>query len=98
MKNISHLFIFFVKVYKVFLSVHFGGACRFYPSCSCYAEEAFSDHPPLKAFLLVLVRLSKCRFFGPYSLDPVPPVTPLKESFGTKMSFSAKKKEQKEHR
>ena len=75
MKKIAGFCIFLIKVYKVFLSVHFGGACRFYPSCSCYAEKAFSSHPPLKAFFLVVVRLSKCRFFGPFSLDTVPSPT-----------------------
>ena len=59
--------VFLIKFYRVFLSVHFGGACRFYPSCSCYAEGVFLSYSPLKAWVLILKRLSKCHFFGPPS-------------------------------
>jgi len=70
--KLSKTCLFLIKIYRVFLSAHFGGACRFYPSCSCYAEKAFLLHPPKKATFLVLKRLSKCYFFGPFGLDPVP--------------------------
>ena len=68
---LSSFCLFLIKVYRVFFSIHFGGACRFYPSCSCYAERVFSTHPPVRAIYLVLKRLSKCQFFGPFGImDP----------------------------
>ena len=75
---LSFFFLFTIKFYRVFLSTHFGGACRFYPSCSCYAEEVFLSNSTVRGVFLVLKRLSKCHFFGSSGLDPVPP--PLSET------------------
>jgi len=72
MAYLSSFCLFLIKIYRVFFSIHFGGACRFYPSCSCYAELVFSTQPPVRAACLVLKRLSKCRFFGPFGIDPEP--------------------------
>ena len=69
---LSFVCLFFIRVYRVFLSIHFGGACRFHPSCSCYAEQVFLNQPVFKAFFLVLKRLTKCHFFGPFGLDSAP--------------------------
>ena len=74
MKSFSFVALYFVKFYRVFLSVHFGGACRFSPSCSCYAEKVFCTHSPWRASALVIKRLLKCHFFGPFGLDEPPPV------------------------
>ena len=71
-RALYYVFLFLIKFYRQFFSLHFGGACRFYPSCSLYAEQVFFLHPPLKAFLLVLKRLSKCHFFGHFGPDPAP--------------------------
>lgn len=75
---LSFFFLFTIKFYRVFLSAHFGGACRFCPSCSCYAEEVFLSNSHVRGVFLILKRLSKCHFFGPSGLDPVPP--PLSEA------------------
>jgi hypothetical protein len=66
---LSFFYLFSVKFYRIFLSAHFGGACRFYPTCSCYAEEVLLSHPPARAVVLILKRLSKCHFFGSFGVD-----------------------------
>ena len=46
--------------------------CRFYPSCSNYALEAFAEHRFWTAFGLTAKRLVRCRPFGPHGVDLVP--------------------------
>ncbi len=46
--------------------------CRFYPSCSAYAEEALEVHGPLVGSWLAVRRILKCQPFHRGGLDPVP--------------------------
>ena len=46
--------------------------CRFYPSCSHYAVEAFTDHGFWRGLALTARRLVRCRPFGPHGVDLVP--------------------------
>jgi len=46
--------------------------CRFYPSCSNYAVEAFTLHGFWRGLALTARRLLRCRPFGPHGVDLVP--------------------------
>ena len=46
--------------------------CRFYPSCSNYAMEAFTVHGFWRGLVLTARRLLRCRPFGPHGVDLVP--------------------------
>jgi putative membrane protein insertion efficiency factor len=46
--------------------------CRFFPSCSEYAEEAIHAHGAVRGGWLTARRLCRCRPFGPSGYDPVP--------------------------
>jgi putative membrane protein insertion efficiency factor len=48
------------------------GVCRFTPTCSQYAVEAFSNYPPMKAAYLSFLRLVRCNPFFSGGDDPVP--------------------------
>ena len=68
----SWLLLWFLRVYQVFLSPFFGGACKFYPSCSNYAYQAITRHGARRGFVLALRRLLRCRPFSKGGFDPVP--------------------------
>jgi len=61
-----------IKVYRYTLSPLLGRRCRFYPSCSHYAEEAIETHGLLKGLLLTGWRLLRCQPFCRGGIDPVP--------------------------
>ena len=46
--------------------------CRFFPSCSEYADEAIRLHGPWRGGWMTVRRLLRCRPFGPSGFDPVP--------------------------
>ncbi len=64
--------ILLVRFYQVGLSPIFGGACRYYPSCSAYAIEALEKHGALRGSWLALRRISRCHPLRPGGFDPVP--------------------------
>jgi putative membrane protein insertion efficiency factor len=66
--------LFLVRVYITFLSPFFGGACRFYPSCSNYAYEAIERHGAVRGATLAIKRLLRCHPFSKSGFDPVPDV------------------------
>jgi uncharacterized protein len=66
--------LLFVRFYQVFLSPFFGGACKFYPSCSRYGYEAIARHGAWRGSVLALKRLLRCRPFTKGGFDPVPDV------------------------
>ena len=68
------LLLFGVSFYRVFLSHFFGGSCKFYPSCSVYAQEAIAKHGARRGSWLALKRLLRCRPFIKGGFDPVPDV------------------------
>jgi putative membrane protein insertion efficiency factor len=51
--------------------------CRFYPSCSSYAAEAFTEHGFWRGLALTTRRLLRCRPFGPHGVDLVPLRVPV---------------------
>lgn len=67
------LFLFLVRGYRLVLSPWFGSQCRFYPTCSAYAEEAISTHGACKGLYLTVRRLGKCHPWHAGGIDPVPP-------------------------
>ena len=62
-----------VKLYRLAFSGWLGGQCRFYPSCSHYAEEAIRTHGALRGTLMAAWRVARCGPFTKGGVDPVPP-------------------------
>jgi len=46
--------------------------CRYYPTCSTYAIEAFETHGALRGSYLAARRIFRCNPFGSHGVDLVP--------------------------
>ena len=65
-------FIWGVRAYQLTLGQLIGGRCRFHPSCSNYAIDAYRLHGPIRGTRLTVTRLLRCHPFGGSGIDPVP--------------------------
>ncbi len=65
-----------VVFYRIVLSPFLGGQCRFQPTCSAYALEAFDVLPLGRALRQISRRILSCHPFHPGGLDPVKEVAP----------------------
>lgn len=62
-----------IKLYQITLSPLIGNQCRYHPTCSRYAAEAYDKFGFIKGTVLTILRICSCH---PYSkrpwTDPVP--------------------------
>jgi len=63
----------FIAVYQRFVSPLLGAHCRFYPSCSAYAQEALAVHGLARGGWLAIRRIGRCHPWNPGGMDYVPP-------------------------
>jgi len=68
----TKVLIRFIKLYRLILSPWIGNQCRFYPTCSHYAEEAIIKHGPLRGSWMTVCRLGCCHPWHAGGIDPVP--------------------------
>ena len=71
-KILSFPFIVLIKFYQLCISPFTPSSCRYTPTCSQYAVEAFRKHGPLKGLWLTVRRISSCHPWGGSGYDPVP--------------------------
>lgn len=72
LRILSLPFILLIKIYQLVVSPWLGPKCRFNPSCSHYAIEAFNKHGILRGFWLTIKRIARCHPWGGSGYDPVP--------------------------
>ena len=58
--------------YRRYLGVVLGGSCRFHPTCSEYARQAYLAHGFCKGSVLTIWRLLRCQPLCSGGEDPVP--------------------------
>ena len=68
----ARLLLLALEAYRALLSPLLGGHCRFWPSCSVYAQEAIEKHGAWRGARLTLFRLARCQPFARGGIDPVP--------------------------
>jgi len=67
----AKVIIALLKFYSKNISVFFPRRCKYYPTCSAYAIEAFKKKGLFKGFLLSSWRLLRCNPFSKGGFDPV---------------------------
>ncbi len=65
-------FMLLIKFYQVAISPWLGANCRYTPTCSHYAMEAFKKYGLFKGFYLTTKRILSCHPWGGKGYDPVP--------------------------
>lgn len=65
-------FMLIIRFYQRAISPLLGHHCRYYPTCSQYAFEAFQKFPFYLALWYSLKRILKCNQFFPGGYDPLP--------------------------
>ena len=68
----KHVMIWLIRLYQKFISPIKPSCCRFTPTCSAYAIEAFTKRGFFIGFILTVWRILRCNPFCKGGYDPVP--------------------------
>lgn len=69
----KYLCIWLIRLYQKLLSpLKRQPTCRFYPTCSSYAIEAYRKRGFFVGTILMITRIARCQPFGKAGYDPVP--------------------------
>jgi putative membrane protein insertion efficiency factor len=60
-----------IRLYKLIVSPWLPPACRFTPTCSEYAAEAFQEYGILRGSVRSVARLLRCHPLHPGGFDPL---------------------------
>ena len=65
-------FLIVIYGYRYLISPLIGSNCRFSPTCSSYALDAFHRYGALRGGALTVKRILRCHPWGGSGYDPVP--------------------------
>ena len=65
-------FVLLIRLYRVTLSPFLGRQCRYEPTCSVYALDAYRLYGPVRGTRMTLGRILRCHPFVRGGYDPVP--------------------------
>lgn len=68
---LARLILLPIRGYRRFISPALGQRCRYYPTCSAYAEEAVRELGPLRGTIVAAWRVLRCNPLSKGGLDPL---------------------------
>lgn len=71
-RALCRIMLFFLDLYKKWLSPYIAPRCRFYPTCSIYAMDVYREYGFFTGSWLTIKRLLKCHPFHPGGIDMPP--------------------------
>lgn len=74
----KYIALFFVAIFKFCISPFIPHACKFTPTCSLYASDAFAEWGFFVGFGLTVKRIFRCNAFSKGGTDNVP-INPKKK-------------------
>lgn len=85
----KQVLLLLIRAYQLVLSPWIGRSCRFYPSCSHYAQEAIDIHGAARGSYLTVQRLGRCHPWHEGGIDLVPPSPATNQSNGHTVCHSS---------
>lgn len=64
--------VLILNLYRAVISPLYGDVCRYYPSCSHYAQQAIQHHGVVKGVWFGTVRLLRCHPWAAGGIDDIP--------------------------
>lgn len=68
---LAYPLLLLIYLYRITLSPLIGNSCRFYPTCSRYAEDALRRYGALKGSTMAAKRVLRCHPWHEGGYDPV---------------------------
>ena len=92
----KHVMIWLIGLYRKYISPLKPPCCRFTPTCSAYAIEAFEKRGFFVGFALTVWRILRCNPFSKGGYDPVPERKSKRKQRNAE-EYEAKEKTEKEN-
>ncbi|GAA0178227.1 membrane protein insertion efficiency factor YidD [Clostridium sediminicola] len=68
---LKKIIIYFIKIYRKYISPLKAPSCRFYPTCSQYAIQAIEKYGLLRGGFMSIKRIARCNPYSRGGYDPV---------------------------
>jgi uncharacterized protein len=82
---VKYLFVGLIRGYQRFVSPALPRSCKYHPSCSQYAVDAFTQYGVFKGFVLASWRLLRCNPLSYGGYDPVERQTVFRRKPGNEL-------------
>jgi hypothetical protein len=68
---VKYVLIGLLRLYRLVISPLYGDVCRYYPSCSAYAEQSIRELGATRGVVLAVWRVLRCNPFSNGGIDHV---------------------------